>query len=77
MTISCPREATLLGPRMREWFEFDVVVPMGDRHPPSDPSRASTRIEDAADRVAAVLMARYGGLPTATVTAVRPLSRRA
>ncbi len=29
--ITCPAAVTLQGPRMRDWFEFDIVVEPGDR----------------------------------------------
>lgn len=36
MTIFCPTAVTALGPVMRGEFEFDVIVPTGERHRPPD-----------------------------------------
>ena len=79
LDISCPRETTLLGPRLGDWFEFDVVVAAGERQVPPDPEAAAAGIEDPVERTAALLSARYGGPVGATATAVRrmpPAARR-
>ncbi len=71
ITIRCPVETTLLGPRMRDWFEFDIDVAPGARVQPADPAAASAGIDDPTEALAATLMARYGGPPGAIARAVR------
>jgi hypothetical protein len=73
LNVYCPAETTLLGPRNGEWNEFDIVVAPGVRQIPVDPGVAARGIEDDVERVAAALIARYGGPAGATAQAVRPL----
>jgi hypothetical protein len=63
--VLCPPGTTLLGPRLGQRFEFDVVVPAGPRvRPPAGSTGAAS--------VASVLHARHGGPTGATAEAVRP-----
>jgi hypothetical protein len=71
LNVACPTEASLLGPRMHDWYEFDIVVAPGTRQAPVDPDAAAAGIEDPVERVTAMLMARYGGPAGATAEAVR------
>ena len=75
LDVSCPEGTMLLGPRMFDWFEFDVVMDAGARVVPLDPEAATAEAAaaglDDAERVAAVLLARYGGPGGATAEAVR------
>ena len=72
MTIGCPLAITTLGPGMRQEYEFDVIVPAGERQTPPDPD-ALAPLADPVKDISQRLMARYGGPPTAVATAVRPL----
>jgi hypothetical protein len=72
MSINCPRSVTMLGPGMRREFEFDVVVPAGERHTPPD-LNAIEPADDPVEDISQRLMARYGGPATAVATAIRPL----
>jgi hypothetical protein len=38
LDVMCPAATTLLGPRMRDWYEFDIVVEPGERTVPPDPT---------------------------------------
>jgi hypothetical protein len=40
LDIACPAAVTLQGPRMHDWFEFDIVVAPGERVPPPAPGGA-------------------------------------
>jgi hypothetical protein len=71
LDVFCPANATLLGPRISDWFEFDIVVDIGPRRVPPDPDQASAAVEGAAEKIAAVLMARHGGAVGARARAVR------
>ena len=71
LDVACPVSTTLLGPRMRDWYEFDIVVAPGERKLPADPDVAGEDITDEVERVTAKLMARYGGPATATAQAIR------
>ena len=73
LNVDCPAGATPAGPRNGEWNEFDIVVAPGVRQIPADPGTAGVGIEDAQERLAAVLIARYGGPAGATAEAVRPI----
>lgn len=75
LDVHCEGRATLLGPRLGDWFEFDVVIAPGPRIVPPDPTRAAA---DAAargggevERLAAILHARHGGPAGAVAEAVR------
>jgi hypothetical protein len=72
MAIACPVAVTALGPAMRNEYEFDVIVPVGERHVPPDLDALEPR-EDPVEDISQRLMARYGGPATAVATAVRPL----
>lgn len=72
MAINCPTAVTTLGPVMTKEFEFDVIVPAGERRRPGDPD-ALEELEDPVADISQRLMARYGGPATAVATAVRPL----
>jgi hypothetical protein len=74
MTVGCPVAVTALGPVMREEYEFDVIVPPGERHTPPDPN-ALEPLTDPVKDLSQRLMARYAGPATAVATAVRPLDR--
>lgn len=69
--IACPPATALLGPRLGDWFEFDVVVQPGKRTIPPNPETAAAGIDDCTDRIAVKLLARYGGPVGATAEAVR------
>jgi hypothetical protein len=69
LDVSCPPSTTLLGPRLGDWFEFDVLIAAGERHPA--PPAAATDAADAAERAAATLKQRFGGPVGATAEAVR------
>jgi len=72
ISINCPRAVTMLGPGIRQEFEFDVVVPPGERQRPPDLDAiepADDPVEDISQRI----MARYGGPATAVARAIRPL----
>jgi hypothetical protein len=71
MAINCPTAVTALGPGMRREFEFDVIVPAGERHVPRDPG-ALEKLADPVRDLSQRLMARYGDPATAVATAVRP-----
>jgi hypothetical protein len=71
MDVACPGNTSLLGPRMRVWYEFDVIVTPGSRTLPADPEAAGEGLADAVERLTAKLMARYGGPPAATAEAIR------
>jgi hypothetical protein len=75
LDVFCPEGTTLLGPRSGDWFEFDVVVDAGARILPPDPDAAAARAEaagaDDLERVAEILLARYGGPAGATAEAIR------
>lgn len=75
MAINCPASVTALGPVMRQEFEFDVIVPAGERHVPPDPE-ALEELDDPVNDISRRLMARYGGPATAVAIAVRPLRDR-
>jgi hypothetical protein len=70
--IGCPPEASLLGPAVGAWYEFEVVIPAGERR---TPFRRASEAPDAGDapvtRVAQTLYARYGGAVGATAKWVR------
>lgn len=61
LDVSCPYEATLLGPTLGRWYEFDIVVPAGKVRTPPDPEAAAAGIEDPVAQLAAEYLARYGG----------------
>ena len=71
MDVACPSGTTQLGPRMGDWYEFDVVVAPGARQRPADPIAAAAGIEEPVEHVDAVLIALYGGPATATAEAIR------
>jgi hypothetical protein len=71
MAINCPDAVTALGPVMRREFEFDVVVPAGEREAPTDLN--ALELDDPVEDLSQRLMARYGGPATAVATAIRPL----
>lgn len=71
MAISCPTAVTSLGPVMREEFEFDVTVPVGERQRPRDPDGLEP-LADPVEDLSQRFMARYGGPATAVAIAVRP-----
>jgi hypothetical protein len=72
MAVNCPTAVTALGPVMRREFEFDVIVPAGERHVPRDPESIEA-LADPVEDISQRLMARYGDPATAVATAVRPL----
>lgn len=72
ISISCPVAVTMLGPGMRQEYEFDIVVSPGERHTPPDLD-AIQPADDPVDDISQRLMARYGGPVTAVATAIRPL----
>jgi hypothetical protein len=73
LDVACPPAASLVGPRLGDWFEFDVTISPGERVVPADPDAAAVAEDDPAERVAAVLFARYGGPAGATAVAIRRL----
>jgi hypothetical protein len=75
LAINCPTEVTTLGPALRQQFEFDVVVPPGERREPADPESLPP-VADPVRDISQRLMARYGDAPGAIATAVRPLGAR-
>jgi hypothetical protein len=72
ISINCPRAVTMLGPGMRQEYEFDVVVPPGERQRPPDLD-AIEPADDPVEDISQRLMARYGGPATAVARAIRPL----
>jgi hypothetical protein len=73
--ISCRAVTTPFGLVCGERFEFDVIVPAGERHEPADVDAARQSTDDPSEQVTRVLLARYGGPIGALATAVRPLDR--
>jgi hypothetical protein len=72
ISINCPVAVTMLKPGMRQHYEFDVVVPPGERQRPPDLD-AIEPADDPVEDISQRLMARYGGPPTAVARAIRPL----
>jgi hypothetical protein len=72
ISINCPVAVTMLGPGMRQEYEFDIVVPAGERQRPPDLD-AIQPADDPVQDISQRLMARYGGPATAVARAVRPL----
>lgn len=71
LDIACSAAVTLQGPRMHDWFEFDIVVARGNRVLPADVDAAGAGIDDPVTHLSATLMARYGGPAGATAVAIR------
>jgi hypothetical protein len=71
LDVACHPPATLLGPCIDRWYEFDVVVAAGLRRLPADIGEPTTSSEDPVADLTAVLMARHGGPADATAEAVR------
>jgi hypothetical protein len=71
MDIHCPRETTLLGPTIRGWYEFDVVIPADSPQLPQNPEKIAAALDDRVAGLGATFMARYGGPVTASATAIR------
>jgi hypothetical protein len=72
--ISCRAETTPFGLVCGRQFEFDVILPAGERHRPADVDAARDSTDDRSERVTRILLARYGGPVGAVATAVRPLA---
>lgn len=73
MDVMCEPPATLLGPCVHQWYEFDVVVSPGPRRLPADIRESAESSGDPVADLAAVYMARYGGPADAAAEAVRRL----
>jgi len=71
MDVGCEPSATLLGPVVDRWYEFDVVVDPGPRRLPVDLREPVVKTGDPVADLTAVYMARYGGPADATAEAVR------
>jgi hypothetical protein len=73
LAINCSAAVTALGPACGEEFEFDVIVPSGERREPTGLS-GMLPTDDPVREVSQRLMARYGGPAGAIATAVRPMN---
>jgi len=71
LVIHCPARTTLLGPVIRDWFEFDVVVPAGPRQVPVDPDTVGLDKPDPERRLEEQFLAQYAQPAGALATAVR------
>jgi hypothetical protein len=71
LDVTCPSATTLLGPRMGDWFECDIIIEPGERTASADPEAAGAGVEYAVEHVTAVLLAGYGGPTGATAEAIR------
>lgn len=72
--ILCPAPTTALGPKVRQRFEFDVVMPPGHRRRPSENVIQVLDRENAVEVGAAEWSAKYPvGRAAVVATAVRPL----
>lgn len=69
--MDCPIETELLGPVIRDWFEFDVVVPAGPRVVPVDPESVGNDETDEEQRFEQKFMAQYAQPLGAIATAIR------
>ncbi len=72
LDVACPPNP-LIGPRLRSWFEFDVIIEAGPRMVPPDPDDATRGIEDPVEELTAHLTAQYFAPPGATGDAIRRL----
>jgi hypothetical protein len=71
LDVVCPAATTLLGPRIRDWYEFDIVIEPGERTAPPDPEVAGAGIDDPVEQLAAEFSA-----PTAARRATAAAIRR-
>jgi len=69
--VACPAATTMLGPRIDDWFEFDVVV---ESVGAGDHDAVASDSEDPFDRALAAVLAGYEAPAGATASAVRRAS---
>jgi hypothetical protein len=72
--IHLPGNRALVPTVLGNWFEIDITVQRGERPVPADPDAAASPAgDDPVQRIAATLIARYGGPIAATADVVRRL----